>query len=203
MLTLHTHPFSRGRVARWMLEETGAPYEAVVVPFGPGMRTPDYLALNPMAKVPTLVHPGGVVTEVAAIVAWLAETFPAAGLLPADKGSFLRWMFLGAGPLEYAITNASMGFHVPAESEGRMGYGSLDRVLGALAAQLDRTPNLCGDAWSAADLYLGSQVAFAAERGGLPVPPRLMAWATEGRDRPAAKRAQEKDDALAASLPRG
>jgi glutathione S-transferase len=136
MMTFYTNPFSRGRVARWMLEEVGEPYDDVILGFGPGMRTPEYLSINPMAKVPALVHDGSTITEVAAILAYLADRFPAAGLLPADRGAFFRWMFFGAGPVEYALINASFGFEVPPEAQGRMGYGSLDRVTGTLRAQV-------------------------------------------------------------------
>lgn len=201
-LTFYTNPFSRGRVARWMLEEVGEPYEEVVVPFGPGMRTPEYLAVNPMAKVPALVHDGGVVTEVAAIVAWLADRFPQAGLMPEDRGAFFRWMFFGAGPVEYAFTNASFGFQVPPEQEGRVGYGSVERVLGALRAQLGERPYLCGEAFSGADLYIAAQVGFAMERMGVAEDPALSPWVARCRARPAAARAAEKD-ALAGGPPHG
>lgn len=199
-LTFYTNPLSRGRLARWALEEAGEPYEEVILGFGPPMRTPEYLAINPMAKVPALVHDGSVITEVGAIVAHLADAFPASGMMPADRGAFFRWMFFGAGPLEYALVNASMGFEVPRDQEGRMGYGSLDRTLGALKAQLAKGPWLCGESWSGADLYVGSQVGFAMERSGLARDEALADWAARARDRPAAARAAEKDGALIAAM---
>ena len=142
-------------------------------------------------------------TEVAAIVTWLADAFPEAGLMPEDRGAFFRWMFFGAGPLEYAVTNASMGFEVPPDQRGRMGYGSLDRVVRTLRAQLSERPFLCGDAFSAADLFVGAQAGFAMERGGMARDEALAAWWERCRDRPAAARAAAKDNALAGGPPRG
>ncbi|EYD78375.1 Glutathione S-transferase [Rubellimicrobium mesophilum DSM 19309] len=136
-LTLYTNPQSRGRIARWMLEEVGEPYEARILDFGAEMRTPEYLAINPMAKVPTLVHDGRVVTEVGAILGYLAEAFPAAELMPEDRAGFWRWMFFVAGPLEYAVTNHSMGFEAAdVQQEGRLGYGSFGRVIETLKGEL-------------------------------------------------------------------
>ena len=103
-LVLYTHPMSRGRIVRWMLEETGQPYRAEVLGYGQSMKSAGYLAINPMGKVPALVHRGVVVTETAAICAYLADAFASAGLAPAlddaQRGAYLRLLFLAAGPLE-------------------------------------------------------------------------------------------------------
>ena len=111
-LVLYSHPMSRGRVARWMLEEVGQPYYVELVGYGPAMKSERYRAINPMGKVPALVHDGKVVTETAAICAYLADAFPQAGLAPApaDRAAYYRWLFFAAGPVEASVTNRAMGF---------------------------------------------------------------------------------------------
>ena len=110
MITFYTNPMSRGRIARWMLEEVGQPYETVVLEYYTTMKAPEYLAVNPMGKVPAIVHDGKVVTEVAAICTYLAMTFPEAGLMARDTAAFFRWMFFAAGPLEQAVVNTAFGW---------------------------------------------------------------------------------------------
>ena len=198
-LTLYTNPQSRGRIARWMLEEVGEPYEARILDFGAQMRTPDYLAINPMAKVPALVHDGKVVTEVGAILSYLAETFPQAGLMPEDRAGFYRWMFFVAGPLEYAVTNRSMGFEAAdVQQEGRLGYGSFERVIETLKGELARGDYLCGGGFSVVDLYLGSHIGFGLLTGTIPAEPAFQAYWDRLRNRPAAVKAQEADNRLIA-----
>ena len=135
-VVLYTNPMSRGRTARWMLEEIGAPYRAEIVNYGPDMKGPAYTAINPMGKVPAITHRGVVVTEVAAILSYLADAFPAAGFAPGtddpQRGSYYRWLFFCAGPLEYAVVGKAMGFTVTPEQKGRIGYGSLEDVLDAV-----------------------------------------------------------------------
>ncbi len=98
MLTFFTNPMSRGRIVRWMLEEAGAPYETLLTTWG--APPPALLAANQLGKVPTIVHDGAVMTETAAICAYLAEAFPDAGLAPRaeERASYHRWMFFTAGP---------------------------------------------------------------------------------------------------------
>ena len=107
-LILYTNPMSRGRIARWMLEELGQPYEVRVLTYGPDMKSAEYRAINPMGKVPAVIHKGAVITEGAAICTYLAQAFPQAGLAPApgsaEHAAFLRWMFFAAGPVEAAVT---------------------------------------------------------------------------------------------------
>lgn len=198
-LTLYTNPMSRGRMARWMLEEIGQPYDAVVVGYGPPMKTPAYLALNPMGKVPTLVHGDTVVTEVAAVISYLAMAFPEAGLVPEDKGYFLRWMFFAAGPVEAAVTNRALGVEVPAERKGMVGYGDFDRVMAALLGLVTKAPYLAGDRFSALDVYLGSQIAYGQRFGSMPAVPEFQDYAARILSRPAAVRAAALDDALIAA----
>ncbi|MFM7444467.1 MAG: glutathione S-transferase, partial [Tabrizicola sp.] len=132
-LTLYTNPMSRGRIARVMLEELSEPYEAVILDYGPAMKSPDYRAINPMGKVPAVVHDGKVITECAAICTYLAMAFPKKGLMAEDTATFFRWMFFAAGPLEQAVVNTSFGW-VPdgPQAKGRTGYGSLESVTRAL-----------------------------------------------------------------------
>ena len=118
-LIFYTNPMSRGQIARWMIEEVGVPYEARILDYGTTMKAADYLAINPMGKVPAIVHDGRVVTECAAICAYLADAFPAAGLAPRDeeRADYYRWLFFAAGPVEQAVTNKSMGFELAPEKE--------------------------------------------------------------------------------------
>lgn len=199
-LTLYTHPMSRGRMARWMLEEVGEAYDAVTLDYGPTMKTPEYLAINPMGKVPALVHDGRVVTECAAIVTYLADAFPAAGLMPADRAAFFRWMFFGAGPFESAVTNKALGVVVPPEKSGFVGYGNLDRILGTLEATLSARDFLAGDRFSAADLYVGSQIGYGLMFGTLPASAALSNYWDRIKDRPARLRAAAMDDAELARM---
>ena len=111
-----------------MLEETGAPYRTEILDYGTTMKAPDYLSINPMGKVPAIRHGDAVVTECAAICAYLADAFPGAGLAPPpeERGAYYRWMFFAAGPLEAAATNRSLGLEVPDEKRGMVGYGSFE-----------------------------------------------------------------------------
>lgn len=200
-LTFYTNPMSRGRIVRWMLEEVGAPYETVVVAYGAEMKAPAYLAVNPMGKVPALRHGEAVVTEAGAICAYLAEAFPQAGLAPPPgepaRAAFLRWMFFGAGPVEAAVTNASFGWAgAGPQDEGRLGYGTLDRVADTLAGQFAHGPYLLGDAFTAVDVYLGAQIAWGRMFDTLPDRPPFDDYIARIMQRPAARRAAEKDDAL-------
>ena len=194
-LTLYTNPMSRGRIARWMMEELGQPYDTVVIDFGPPMKTPAYLALNPMGKVPTLAHGPRIVTECAAICAYLADAFPQAGLMPADRSAFYRWMFFAAGPVEAAITNRALNVEVPADRRGMVGYGSYDTVIDALETAVSATPYICGDTFSAADVYVGSQIGWGLRFGSIPDRPAFTAYWGRLTARPALTRANQLNDA--------
>lgn len=201
-LTLYTNPQSRGRIARWMLEETGQPYETVVLDYGTAMRSPEYLALNPMGKVPTLTHGPRVVTECAAICAYLADAFPEAGLRPRDLASYYRWLFFGAGPLEAAVMDRALGWQVPPERAVMVGYGDFDRMLATLERAVSDRPYLAGESFSAADVYVGSQVGWGLAFGSLPERPALRAYWDRLKDRPALARANAADEALVQEAPR-
>jgi glutathione S-transferase len=197
-LVLYTNPMSRGRIARWMLEEVGAPYETVLLAYGPEMRSPDHLALNPMGKVPTLVHGGRVVTECGAICAHLADAFPDAGLAPppAERAAYYRWLFFGAGPVEAATINQALGFTTDdPKQQGMLGYGALERVVEALVAAVSSGPYIAGDAFTAADVYLGAQLGWTLEFGTMPRHQALVDYAERVRDRDAYRRAKALDDA--------
>lgn len=197
MLTFHTNPQSRGRIARWMLEETGQPYDTVVLDYYTGMKAPEYLAVNPMGKVPALVHDGKVVTEVAAICTYVAMAFPEAGLMAEDKATFFRWMFFGAGPLEQAVVNTSFGWLPKGQQDKRrVGYGDLDDVVRALTGHLSAHDFIADDRFTAADVYLGSQVGWGMQFGTIPANDTLTAYWTRLKDRPALHAANAKDNAL-------
>ena len=195
-LTLYTNPMSRGRIARWMVEETGQPYEAVIVPFGPAMKSVDYRAVNPMGKVPAVRHGEVVVTECAAICAYLADTFPEAKLAPPNpqRGSYYRWLFFAAGPLEAAVSNRSLGFEVPDERRRMIGYGSFEDVMDTLEMAVSTNPFVAGHAFTAADVYVGSHIGWGLQFGSIEKRPAFEDYLARVSDRPAFRRAKGKDD---------
>jgi glutathione S-transferase len=201
-LVFYTNPMSRGRIVRWMLEEVGAPYRTELLDYGTTMKSPDYLAINPMGKVPAIRHGGVVVTEGAAICAYLADAYPEAGLAPPPtdpaRGTYYRWLFYAAGPMEAAVTNASLNVVVPPERKMMAGYGCMDDVLATLERALTGTDYLAGGKFSAADLYLGAQIGFGLMFKSIAPRPAFVAYAERLNARPAAVRAREIDDALIA-----
>ena len=200
-LTFYTNPMSRGRVVRWMLEEVGQPYRTELLDYGTTIKAPAYLAINPMGKVPAIRHGDIVVTEGAAICAYLADAFPEARLapLPGDRlrGPYYRWLFFAAGPLEAAVSNKAMGFVVPEERERMIGYGRLAQVIDALEAAVSRGEYLVGDSFTAADVYVGSHIDFGMQFGTIEKRPAFERYRQRLSARPAALRAKEIDDALA------
>ncbi len=196
-LVFYTNPMSRGRIARWMLEEVGQPYRTVFLDFATSAKAPEYLALNPMGKVPTVVHGTTVVTECAAVCAYLADAFPAAGLAPepARRGAYYRWMFFAAGPLEAAVTNRALGVEVPRDREGMVGYGSFERVMDALESAVAGGGYVAGDAFSAADVYVGAQIGWGLRFGSIEKRPAFEDYWARIADRPALARATAIDDA--------
>lgn len=194
-LTLYTHPMSRGRTVRWMLEELGQPYDTVMLDYGTTMKAPAYLALNPMGKVPCLTHGDRVVTEAAAICAYLADAFPEAGLVSPDRANYFRWLFFAAGPIEAALVNTALKVEVPPDRRGMVGYGSLPDVLAALRGHLSGRDYMAGDRFSAADVYVGSSLGWALTFGLIADAPELAAYVARVTDRPACQRARALDDA--------
>ena len=196
-LVLYTNPMSRGRIARWMLEETGAPYSTVILEYGATMKAPEYLAINPMGKVPALRHGDRTVTECAAICAYLADAFPEAGLAPAvaDRADYYRWLFFAAGPLESAVSNTALGVEVPPDRERMVGYGTLATVIDTLEAAVTGRSFLCGNTFTAADVYAGSQIGWGLQFGTIDKRPAFEDYWLRVSDRDAYRRASELDDA--------
>lgn len=191
-LTLYTNPQSRGRIAHWMVEEVGEPYDTVWLEYGTSMKSPEYRVINPMGKVPALRHGSAVVTEAAAICAYLADAFPAAGLAPqtaVERAAYWRWMFFAAGPLEQAVVARAMGWAVPEGRSAMVGFGSYADTLGALEHGLAQGPFVCGERFTAADVYVGSSVAWGLMFGTIEKRPVFEAYAARVMARPAYQRA--------------
>jgi Glutathione S-transferase len=204
-IVFYTNPMSRGRIARWMLEELGRPYRTEILDFGTGMKAPEYLAINPMGKVPAIRHGETVVTEAAAICAYLADAFPEAGLAPPHgdprRGPYYRWMFFAAGPLEAALSNKALGLQVPQERSRMIGYGTEADAVNALERAVSGSDYIAGDSFTAADVYVGSQIGWGMMFGTLEKRPAFERYWARLADRPAAIRAREIDDALTPKQP--
>jgi len=199
-IVFYTNPMSRGRIVRWMLEEIGQPYRTELLDYGTTMKAPEYLAINPMGKVPAITHGDAIVTEGAAICAYLADAFPDAGLKPApgtpESAAYYRWMFFAAGPVESAITNKSLGWEVPADKKMMAGYGDFDDVMAALEHALSKSDYVAGDRFTAADVYFGSQIGWGMMFGSIDKRPLFEAYWQRLQGRPALARAGQIDDAL-------
>ena len=204
-LVFYTHPMSRGRIVRWMLEEVGRPYQTELMDFAGNAKSPEYLAINPMGKVPAIKHGDTVVTECAAICAYLADAFPQAGLAPPHgsklRGPYYRWLFFGAGPIEQSVAFQAMKIDVPPEQRGTVGFGSHSDVLNALDGALQGREYLAGDSFTAADLYIGSHLGWGMDFGTLEKRPVFEAYVARLQARPAAMRANQIDDALMPAQP--
>ena len=200
--TLFHNPMSRGQIARWALHEAGADYAVELVEYGKMQSA--FGQLNPMAKVPTLVHHHDgdhihVVTETAAICHYLAETHPDVGLLPQahEKADYFRWLFFTSGPLEAAIVNHANGWESDdPKKQGSLGYGSFDRAVGALDDWLSSHDFVCGDRFTMADVYVGSQVDFGLMFGTLPERDSFKAYQARVRERDAYQAAKAIDSKL-------
>lgn len=203
-IVFYTNPMSRGRIARWMLEETGVPYRTEILQFGTSMKDDGYKAVNPMGKVPTIIHGKKTITECAAICAYLADAFPQAGLAPspADRADYYRWMFFAAGPLESAVSNKALGFEVPAGRERMIGYGSFADVMDALELAVRTNSYIAGEKFSAADVYVGSQIGWGLQFGSIEKRPVFEQYFGRLALRDAYQRAAEKDDKAAGEMQR-
>ena len=198
-LIFYTNPQSRGRIVRWMLEEIGQPYETELIPYDE-MKSERYLAIHPLGKVPAIKHRGHVLTECAAICAYLADVFPEAGLGPRDeeKADYYSGLFFAAGPLEAAVSNQAMGWQVPPERERMFGYGNFDRAIAAMDELLSQHDYVCGDRFTAADVYVGSQIMFPLQFKMLPEKDSLLRYRDRLSARPAYQRANEIDERIIA-----
>jgi glutathione S-transferase len=206
-LVFYTNPMSRGRIVRWMLEELGEPYRTEIMAFGAAMKSPDYRIINPMGKVPAIRHGDIVVTEAAAICAYLADAFPGKGLAPPPgdrrRAAYYRWMFFAAGPVEAAVSNKSLGMAVPAGREGMIGYGRFGDVMDTLEYAVTQGEYIAGERFTAADVYVGSQVGFGLQFGSIEKRPAFERYYQRLASRPAFQRARSIDDALAAQQQKG
>jgi glutathione S-transferase len=200
-IVFYTNPMSRGRIVRWMLEELGQPYRTELLDFGPGgTKSPAYLAINPMGKVPAITHGDVAVTEAPAICAYLADAFPQAGLAPPPgdraRGPYYRWLFFAAGPIEAAVTDKALGWEVPPERSRLAGYGGFGQMLDVLEKAVDGREHLAGDRFSTADLYVGAQLGWGMMFGTIEKRPAFEAYVARLQQRPAYVRAAEIDDGL-------
>ena len=196
-LVLYTNPMSRGRIVRWMLEEVGAPYRTEILEFGTTMKAPAYLAINPMGKVPAIRHGKTVVTECAAICAYLADAFPDAGLAPppTQRSAYYRWLFFAAGPLEACVTNRSLGLEAPADKQRVIGYGNFAAVMDTLEKALAGGGYIASERFSAADVYVGSHIGWGLQFGSIEQRPGFVEYWSRVSDRDAHRRANKLDDA--------
>jgi glutathione S-transferase len=198
-LTYYTNPQSRGRVAHWLLEELGEPYDTVWLDYGAPMKAPEYRAVNPMGKVPALRDGEVVVTESAAICAYLADRFPARGLAPPPastaRAAYYRWLFFSAGPLEMATTAKALGWPVPEGRERMVGFGTYAATLDAIEIALRPGPFVCGDAFSAADVVLGSALGWGMMFGTIERRPAFEAYVARLQQRDASRRANSINEA--------
>lgn len=203
-LVFYTNPMSRGRIVRWMLEEIGQPYETKILRWETGeAKAADYLAINPMGKVPAIVHDGMIVTECAAICAYLADAFPQAGLAPPAhsrlRGPYYRWLFFGAGPIEQAVGAKMMNLEPTIEQRRSLGFGCVEDVLAAVEGAVENRPHLVGDSFTAADLYLASHLSWGMTFGTIEKRPAFETYVERHLQRPANQRADEIDNALIAA----
>jgi glutathione S-transferase len=184
-----------------MLEEVGQPYETEVIAYDQ-IKSESFLAVNPMGKVPAIKHRGHVVTECAAICAYLADVFPQAGLGPRDdeKADYYRWLFYAAGPAEAAFSNRAVGWEVPADKERMFGYGNTDRTIAVLDELFSLRDYVCGDRFTAADVYVGSQIMFPMQFGMLPEKESFVRYRDRLQARDAYKRATEIDEGIIAEM---
>jgi glutathione S-transferase len=191
-ITFYTNPMSRGRMVHWLLEELGVPYDMKILDLEKREhKTPEYLAINPMGKVPAVVHRGVVVTETGAICLYLADAYPKAGLAPAlddpQRGTYLRWLFFGAGCFEPAVVD-KMFQRPPVERKGALGYGSYEDTIDVLAKALTPGPYFLGERFSAADVYVGAQIQWAMMVKALEPRPVFQQYVERIAARPALQR---------------
>ena len=200
MMLYHISP-SRSSVALWMLEEVGQPYGIHLLSMKTGEnREQPYLAINPMGKVPALKHGDAVITEVAAICCYLADAFPEAGLnIPIGdprRGPYLKWLFFAPGAIEPAIFDRA--FPRAAEApRAALPFGDFDTTMNVVAKAVTAGPFLMGEKFTAADVVIGSQLRWATMFKLIPERKEFVDYVARCTDRPAAKRAQAKDEQLA------
>ena len=200
-LIFYTNPQSRGRIVRWMLEEIGAAYETEVIAYDQ-LKGERYLAVNPMGKVPAIKHRDHIITESAAICAYLADVFPEAGLSPRgdEKADYYRWLFYAAGPVEQAVTNHYAKWDPAPEQMRMFGYGSYDKVVSVLDELFSLRDHVCGDQFTAADVYVGSAIIWGTQFGTLPNRDSFTGYVDRIKAREAFQRGWAKDDEAVAEM---
>jgi glutathione S-transferase len=202
-LTLYHAAPSRSSITRWMLEEIGEPYDIHFLSLSKGEnRAGDYLAVNPMGKVPALKHGDTVITEAAAICAYLADEFPRAKLnVPIGtprRGVYLKWLFFGPTCIEAAMIDRAN----PRKEEPRramLGYGDFGTVMDVTAKAVANGPHLMGEQFTAADVVVGSTLRWGMMFKLVPERPEFTAYVARLAARPALQRAEAKDKELAAA----
>jgi glutathione S-transferase len=201
-LVFYTNPQSRGQTVRWMLEEVGQPYETQVLDYTSTMKQEPYLSINPMGKVPAIVHKGKVVTEVAAICCYLADAFPQANLAPPpqDRADYYRWIFFTSGPVEAAFSNKAAGWEPTPERQRMFGYGNYDLAINNLEKALTGREYIAADHFTAADLFVGANVNFMLAFNLLEPREVFIDYARRMTDRPAYERAKQIDAKLIAEM---
>ena len=197
MIFYHS-PLSRGRIIHWMLEEVGAAYRVELIDLQKNeQKQPKFLAINPMGKLPAIVHRGVVITECGAICTYLADAFPAAQLAPKlddpARGTYLRWMFFGAGCVDPGLIDRMLSRPVP-ERAGAVGYGCFEDMTRVLEKAITPGPYVLGARFSAVDVYLGGQIGFGLMTKALETRPQFQAYVARCTDRPAYKRAMAQGE---------
>jgi len=200
-LTLYHASPSRSSIVLWMLEELGQPYDVKLIKLSEGDNLkPDFLAVNPMGKVPALDHKGTVITESAAICTYVADEFPQAKLnVPVGtprRGLYLKWLFFGPGCFEPAVIDRA----APRKEEARrgmLGYGTFETTMDTVAKAIAQGPWLMGDQFTAADVIIGANIRWGTMFKLVPERPEFSAYAARIAARPAAQRAEAKDKEFA------
>lgn len=190
-IQFYYNPMSRGRIVHWMLEEVEAPYEIKLLDWKKAEhKSPEYLKINPMGKIPTIVHRGTVVTESAAICAYLADAFPNARLAPAiddpARGTYYRWLFFAVGCVEPAMTDLKFP-RVTTPEASRLAYGNYESTVNTLQRAVSNG-YILGDRFSAADVFIASQIGWGFITKELEQRPDFVSYLKRCTDRPAYER---------------
>lgn len=198
-IVFYTNPQSRARIVRYMLEEIGVPYTTKVLNYNGDMKTPEYLKVNPLGKVPAIQHGDLVITEAAAICAYLADQFPEKNLAPPldspERGTYYRWLFFAAGPVEMVTTAKACGWNLE-ENRQMVGSGTEEDILAALESAIGKGPFICGEQFTAADVYVGSHISWGMQFKTLEERASLKRYVERIEARPASQRATALDDEL-------
>lgn len=202
-IIFYTNPNSRGRIVRWLLEELGVKYDTQLLDYNTSMKSAEYKSINPMGKVPAISHNGNIITECAAICTYLADEISISGLAPQigtpQRAKYLRAMFFAAGPIEAAVSDKYLGIEIKDAQKAMVGYGCFEDMLDGAEALIGEGPYICGDEFSAADIYFGSQIAWGLQFNLMPKRKSFEKYVELIISRPAYIRAREIDDALAAN----